>query len=205
MLGAEDFPQHLLDLMGLLGDPRTERGMWQQFKATPVATTFPQVFLLGSSGYSAQLAGYLGLPFGFAHHFDMGGTLQAADLYRENFQPSAVLDEPHLIVTANVLAADTEADADWQAGPGRITALGRRTGRFTPLPSPADAAAHPDIEQAKRLPTNRISGDAASTAQQLRDLGVRTGANELMVTAVAYDLEARVHSLELLAAQWPLA
>src|SRR3954447_14088919 len=106
-LGAEDFPRHLIDLMGLLGDPRTDQGLWQQFRATPVATSSPEIFLLGSSGYSAQLAGYLGLPFGFAHHFDMGGTLQAADLYRENFQPSPLLDEPYLVVTANVLAADT--------------------------------------------------------------------------------------------------
>ena len=201
-LNAEDFPQHLIDLMGLLGDPRTERGMWNQFRATPVATSTPQVFLLGSSGYSAQLAGHLGLGFGFAHHFDMGGTLQAAELYHESFQPSAVLDAPYMIVTANVLTADTAEEAHWHAGPGRLTALGRRTGRFTPLPSPAAAAAHPDIEQANRLPSNRIVGDIAAVVQQLDDLAVRTGASELMVTSVAYDLDARLHSLELLAANW---
>lgn len=199
---AEDFPQQLIDLMGLLGDPRTETGMWNQFRATPAATSSPEVFLLGSSGYSAQLAGHLGLPFAFAHHFDMGGTLHAAELYLETFKPSVILDAPYLIVTANVLAADTREEADWHSAPGRLTALGRRTGRFIRLPSPQDAAAHPDLDQANRLPSGRIVADAASAIHQLNDLAVRTGANELMVTSVAYDVSARVRSLELLAEHW---
>ena len=198
-LGAEDFPRDLLDVMGLLGDPRTETGLWQQFNATPAAATYPKVFLLGSSDFSAQLAARLGLPFAFAHHFDMGGTLQAADLYRRQFRPSHVLDAPHLIVTANVLIADTQEDADWHAAPGRLTALGRRTGRFIRLPSPRDAAAHPDLDQANRLPTSRVVGDPSTAIPAVRDLVDRTGANELMVTCVAYDLAARTRSLELLA------
>jgi len=201
-LGAEDFPRHLIDLMGLLGDTRTERGLWNQFRATPVATSSPQVFLLGSSGYSAQLAGYLGLPFGFAHHFDMGGTLQAAELYRQNFEPSPVLDEPYLVVTANVLAAETAEEAEWHAAPGRLTMLGRRTGKFMPLPSPEDAARHPDLAEATRLPSNRIVGDASTAATALADLAERTGASEMMVTSVTYDLDARLQSLEVLARQW---
>ena len=128
LLGEDDFPRDFLDLMGLLGDPRTTTGLWNQFQATPAATSSPHVFLLGSSGYSAQLAGHLGLPFAFAHHFDTGGTMQATELYHHTFQPSSVLDEPYMIVTANVLAADSKEDADWHAAPGRLTALGRRTG-----------------------------------------------------------------------------
>ena len=77
----------------------------------------PAVILLGSSGYSAQLAGILGLPFAFAHHFDTGGTLQALDLYRSAFEPSTVLDQPHAIVTANVLTAPTAEEAAWLAAP----------------------------------------------------------------------------------------
>lgn len=201
-LGAEDFPQELIDLMGLLGDPRADTGLWDKFRATPAATSAPDVFLLGSSGYSAQLAGYLGLPFGFAHHFDMGGTLQAARLYRESFRPSVILDEPHLVVTANVLTADTQEEADWHAGPSRLMMLTRRTGRFMPLPSPATAAAHPDMAEATRMPSTRIVGDPTTVIAQLDDLATATGANELMVTSVAYDLSARLRSLELLAEHW---
>jgi luciferase family oxidoreductase group 1 len=198
-LGADDFPRDFLDLMGLLGDVRTEHGLWEQFRATPAASSSPGIFLLGSSDYSAQLAGHLGLPFAFAHHFDMGGTLQAAELYRSVFRPSPALDAPYLIVTANVLAADTADEAAWHALPGRLTALGRRTGRFVPLPSPTDAAAHPDIDEARRMPSSRIVGDAATVVAGLRLLADRTGADELMVTSVAYDLSARVRSIELLA------
>ena len=203
LLGADTFPRDFLDLMGLLGDPRTEHGLWDQFRATPAATTAPGIFLLGSSDYSARFAAQLGLPFGFAHHFDMGGTLQVAELYRSLFQPSHVLAEPYLIVTANVLAADTKEEADWHSAPGRLTALGRRTGRFIRLPSPHDASVHPDLPEANRLPTSRVVGAIDTVVPELRELVARTGADELMVTSVAYDLTARVRSIELLAERWP--
>jgi luciferase family oxidoreductase group 1 len=196
-LGEEDFPRDLLDVMGLLGDRRRPVGLWDVVQATPAPVSSPTVFLLGSSDYSAQLAGALGLPFAFAHHFDMGGTLHATELYRQRFQPSSVLDEPYTVVTANVLAADTAEEAEWHALPGRLTMLARRTGRFTPLPSPEQAAAHPDIEIARRIPTNRIVGDAASVGAALHELVERSGADEVMVTSVAYDLGARLRSLEL--------
>ena len=87
-LSAEDFPQHLLDLLGLLGDERVGGGLAERFVATPAARTAPEVVLLGSSGFSAQLAGALGLPFNYAHHF--GTHAQAAvELYRDSFRPSA--------------------------------------------------------------------------------------------------------------------
>lgn len=203
LLGADTFPRDFLDLMGLLGDKRTQHGLWESFTATPAATTSPEIYLLGSSDYSARFAAQLGLGFGFAHHFDMGGTLHAAELYRSLFQPSDVLAEPHLIVTANVLVADTQADADWHSAPGRLTALGRRTGRFIRLPSPVDASQHPDLPEANRMPTSRVVGTPDTVMPELRNLVERTGADELMVTSVAYDLEARVRSLELLAEHWP--
>ena len=202
LLGADDFPRDLLDLMGLLGDPRGDDGLWQHFRATPAASSHPAVFLLGSSGYSAQLAAHLGLPFAFAHHFDMGGALQATELYHQGFRPSAVLERPHMIITANVLLADTDDDAEWHALPGRLTALGRRTGRFVALPSPRDASVHPDRAEAERLPTSRVVGTPANAVPALRALVERTGAAELMVTSVAYDLAARLRSLELLAQHW---
>ncbi len=204
LLGADDFPRDLIDVMGLLGDVRGDDGLWTQFSATPAPSSSPEVFLLGSSGYSAQLAGHLGLPFAFAHHFDMGGALQATELYHQSFRPSAVRADPYMIITANVLVADTQADADWHAAPGRLTALGRRTGRFIRLPSPTDAAAHPDLDEANRLPTSRVVGEPAAAVDALESLVRRTGAHELMVTSVAYDLSARIRSIELLAEHWTM-
>jgi luciferase family oxidoreductase group 1 len=204
LLGAEDFPRDLLDLMGMLGDVRGEGGMWERFSATPAAMTSPQILLLGSSGFSAELAGRLGLPFVFAHHFDQGGTLEALDLYRDAFRPSVALERPHVIVTANVLVARTDEEADWEAGPGRLMSYRIRSGRFAPLLSPDAAAAEPDMALARRAPTNRVVGAPAAAAAQLDALVSATAADELMVTTVAHDLAVRLRSLELLAAEWPL-
>jgi hypothetical protein len=80
--------------------------------------------------------------------------------------------------------------------------LGRRTGRFVPLPSPEAAAVHPDLPEATRLPSNRIVGAPATATAALADLARRTEADEVMVTAVTYELRSRVRSLELLAEHW---
>ena len=202
-LGAEDFPRHLIDLMGMLGDRRSASGVWDRLRPTPVSTSSPSIVLLGSSGYSAQLAGLLGLPFAFAHHFDMGGVFQAVTLYREAFEPSPILDEPHLIVTANALAADTDEEAQFQAGPGRIMMLARQTGRFLPITSPDVAAQDPNLELARTLPSTRVVGDPSFVIEQLVDLVHRTGADELMLSTVAFDVAARSRSLELIAGAWP--
>jgi luciferase family oxidoreductase group 1 len=204
-LGAEDFPLHLLDLMGLLGDVRTDQGLWSQFAATPVSTSRPWIGLLGSSGYSAELAGYLGLPFSYAHHFDMGTlamTVQAFELYRSAFRPSPVLDEPYAIVSANVLTAPTLEQADRFAAPGRLMMLARRTGRFEPLRAPDVALAHPLMDEARALPSNRIVGTPADAIERLDELASLTHAAEVMVSTITYDLAERVQSLELLAHAW---
>jgi len=212
LLGAEDFPRDVVDLMGLLGDVRGEGGLWERFAATPAATSTPQILLLGSSAFSAQLAGRLGLPFVFAHHFDQGGTLEALNLYRAGFQastplrgplgPSPALKTPYVIVTANVLVAETDEEADFQAGPGRIMAFRIRSGRFGPLLAPEVAASQPDMVMATNVPTNRINGSPATALRQLDRLRATTGADELMVTTVAFGLDTRLRSLELLAGAW---
>jgi luciferase family oxidoreductase group 1 len=200
--GVDDYPRDVLDLMGLLGDVRGEGGLWERFSATPVATSFPQIVLLGSSDYSAQLAGVFGLPYAFAHHFDTGGTLEAVELYRRSFRPSPVLADPYVIVTANVLVAPTDADAEWEAGPGRLLVYEIRTGRLAPLRSPDAAAAHPGLAAARAMPSRRILGSPATAIARLDDLVVATGADEIMVSTIAFSLQARLRSLELLATGW---
>lgn len=201
-LTHDEFPGYLIDLMGLLGDQRGEEGMWNRFSATPVAETSPSIVLLGSSGYSAQLAGYLGLPFAYAHHFDTGGTLQALSLYHENFNPSPILTEPYAIVTANVLAAETEEIAEWLAASGQLMTYAIRTGRRVPLMPPQEANEHPDLPLARTMRTNRIIGAPESVVEQLDALVEETAANELMIFTAVYGVERRVRSLELLAQAW---
>jgi luciferase family oxidoreductase group 1 len=198
----EDFPRHLLDLMGLLGDVRTEDGLFRQFRATPVATSSPAVWLLGSSGFSAQLAGILGLPFTFANHFDMGGTEQAAQIYLDHFEPSAVLDHPHLMVSATVVVGDTEDEAQYLAAPSRLRRFALRTGRRVELVGPDEALAHPDFPTAQAMPSNGHVGTAEQVIDGLRRLRDRTGAVELMLYPVAHALADRRRSLEAVAAHW---
>jgi luciferase family oxidoreductase group 1 len=199
---VERFPRDVVEVMGLLGDRRGEGGSWDRLRATPVATSSPVVALLGSSGYSAQLAGMLGVPFAYAHHFDTGATELASQLYLDRFEPSPVLDEPYLIVGVGALAAETDAEAERIGLPSRILRLGIRTNRRHPLVSPEAAIDHPDAEQARAMPTEQLIGSTERVVEGLRQLVHRTQANELMLTAATYDVADRQRSLTLIADAW---
>jgi luciferase family oxidoreductase group 1 len=201
---AEDFPRHLLDVMGLLGDVRTETGLWERFNATPVASSYPDVFLLGSSAFSPQLAGMLGIPFVFANHFDMGGTLEAVKIYRNHFEASPILSEPYSIVSAATVAAPTADEAMWLSGPSRLRKFGMRTGQMLPLVSPDEAAAHPQFEAASQMPSNSIIGTPDEVVVGLEELAQRTEANELMLYTATHGLDERIRSVELTAKAWGL-
>jgi luciferase family oxidoreductase group 1 len=201
-IDVDEFPHHVIDVMGLLGDVRTEDGLHTQVRATPSDSTAPMVGLLGSSGYSAQLAGMLGLPFGFAHHFGMGGTSEAADIYRQHFTPSAVLDEPLLIVTAVAVAAETEVEADHLLASHRLFKHGLRTGRLYGVLDADDARAHRDYAAAIAGGTNAIHGTGDDVAEGLEKLAVEMGASELMITIPVANVEARLDSMDLTAAAW---
>jgi luciferase family oxidoreductase group 1 len=201
-----EFPRYLQDLLGLLGDPRTSEGVWDRFAATPVARTAPSVLLLGSSDFSARLAARLGLPYAYAHHFGTGATLPALRLYRETFVPSGVLARPYVIVTINVLAADTDDEADRLADPHRVRVLEMLTGRSEQLLlGPAAAAAHPHVDKARRLPINLITGAPDTVAAGLASLAAETAADELMVITESAEVATRLRSFELLAGAWSRA
>lgn len=201
-IDVDEFPQHVIDVMGLLGDARAEDGMFSRVRATPNATTSPIIGLLGSSGYSAQLAGMLGLPFGFAHHFGMGGTSEAADIYRQHFTPSPVLDEPYLIVTATAVAAETADEADHLMSTHRIFKYGIRTGRSLGVLDADAATSHAEYAAAVAAGSNAIHGTGEDVAEGLDKLAVEMGATELMITVPVADVEKRLASLELTAAAW---
>jgi luciferase family oxidoreductase group 1 len=199
---VERFPRDLIDVMGMLGDRRGEGGMWTRFRATPAAGGTPLVALLGSSGYSAQLAGMLGLPFAYAHHFDTGATDVATRLYRDHFTPSPVLDAPYLIVGVGALAADTDDEAERLALPSRILRYGIRTNARTPLVHPDDAPSHPSAAAARAMPTDQLVGSTERVVEGLRHLQHRTKASELMITGATFDVTDRITSIEHIIAAW---
>jgi luciferase family oxidoreductase group 1 len=197
-LSAEDFPNELADLIGMLaGDPN-------RLRAVPTAAGLPQLWLLGSSDFSAHLAGQLGLPFSFAHHFSAGNTEPALAVYRSHFQPSQWLDAPYAMVAVNAACADTDDYAEYLAKPGWLSFLRLRTGSPIPLPTPQEAQRYEFSPAEQAFVESRKQGQALGSPDtvrgQLTDLLGRTGADELMITNQIYDLTDRLRSYELIAA-----
>jgi luciferase family oxidoreductase group 1 len=203
-LTVEKFPDHLKTLLGLLGDERVPA---DRLRATPAAESFPDVWILGSSTYGAQIAAALGLPFCFAYHFAMSSDVDGAlRLYREGFQPSARYPQPWVMVSASVLAASTTEEAQFLAGPSRIMALSLRTGHLGPIVSPETAAQRElsDLDRAvlESLPGTQYAGTADEVVAALDTLVDRTGADELMLAGAVHDPATRVDSLARIAKAW---
>ena len=202
-LSAEDFPQQLGELLAFFDGSWPEGHPYRAITAVPGLGYRPPVWLLGSSGYSAQVAGLLGMPFAFAHHFSSANTLPALALYRDSFRPSAELSEPYSMIAASVLVADTDEHARYLAGPGGLSFLRLRSGRPGPFPSNEEAAAYPYTPHERRFVDDRLDsqvlGGPQTVRRQIDELLAATGVNELMVTTMTYDSADRWHSFELLA------
>jgi len=198
-LSAEAFPRELMDLIELFtgGNPQA------RITATPGLGDMPAIWLLGSSGYSAELAGLLGLPFSFAHHFSSANTVPALALYRQSFRPSRWLQRPHAMVAVTAICADTDERAHWLSGPAALSFLQLRAGAPQPLASPQEAADYPYTESDKVFARQRLEGQAVGSPEtvgrQLASLLERTSADELMLTALVYGIEDRIRSYELIA------
>jgi luciferase family oxidoreductase group 1 len=203
-LSADDFPDQLMDLLGYFTGRWPEGHPFARITAVPGRGYQPAMWLLGSSGYSAQVAGVLGLPFAFAHHFSPANTLPALDLYRSHFRPSEMLGEPYAMVAAAVVCADTDERARWLAGPGALSFLRLRAGRPGPLPSPEEAAAYPYNELERAFVQDRqdtqLIGSPETVRRGLAELLKATAADELMITTMVFDPADRLRSFELIAA-----
>ncbi|GGX86748.1 LLM class flavin-dependent oxidoreductase [Streptomyces anandii] len=212
--GADDFPQQLAELVRFLDDDFPDGHPYRRVHAVPgpVQATSPggvqsphrpPVWLLGSSGFSARLAGMLGLPFAFAHHFSAQNTIPALDLYRESFRPSAVLDEPYALIGVAALAADEEREARRQVLAAALNMVRLRTGRPGLVPTPEEAEAYDFSPMEREFVTswnaNVVHGTPDEVRAGLDDLHKRTGADELMITSNAHSGEVRVRSYELIA------
>jgi luciferase family oxidoreductase group 1 len=172
-------------------------------RAMPSDVPLPPIYLLGSSDYSAQLAGQIGAAFSFAHHFANFDAAEAMRLYRENFKPSPSHDKPYAILATHVVCADTDEEAERLAVTVDLNIVRRAKGEFQPLASPEDAAsyAYTPVDRA-RIAQNRTRlsiGSPATVKARLVPLIESTKVDELMVTTMLFDHAARKHSYELLA------
>lgn len=201
--GADTFPDDVVELIGYLAESDRPPG---HPSAVPGRGYLPEVWLLGSSLFSAQLAGLLGLPFSFAYHFSPGYVDAALARYRDSFRPSVLLGEPHAMVAVSVLCAPTTEEATYLSGPSALSILQLRTGRLGPLPKPEEAAAYrfSDAERALVADTQatHLIGDPGLVGQGLVALQRRTAADELMLVTRAHAYEVRARSLALVAEEW---
>jgi luciferase family oxidoreductase group 1 len=210
------FPEHVENVLAMLhpaGVGLQLGGRSYELRATPGAASVPDVWLLGSSDYSAHLAARLGLPYVFAHHFSGRGTREALGIYRGEFQPGSVDVRPRTFLTVNVCVADTDEEAERLARPQELAMLALRTG--------AELRPQATVEEAEavRLPPEHeaivaamrerwVVGTPAAAWQRLQELAATHEVDEVMVHPVAGasatdDLErspGRERTLELLVA-----
>jgi luciferase family oxidoreductase group 1 len=198
-MGPDTFPDDVIELIRYLADSDDAP---DHPTAVPGRGYLPEVWLLGSSLFSAQLAGLLGLPFAFAYHFSPGPVDAAFDAYRSNFRPG-VFATPHTMVAAAVICAPTAEEARWLSGSSALSVLQLRTGRLGPMPSPEEAAAYRYSEAERALVEHTLAthviGDPPAVRRGLQALADRTGADELMISTRIHSPEARLRSLELVA------
>lgn len=196
---ADHFPQDVLELQAFLAPP--EEG--QTIRATPGAGTEVPLWILGSSTFGAQLAAHLGLPYGFASHFAPDMLNDALRIYRDTFRPSKQLAKPYAAIGVNIIAADSDAEAERLATTQKMSFANLfRGARGLSQPPIDDIEAYwSPIEkaQAMRMLSRSIVGSKETVRKGLEMLSFETGADEFTIVSDVYDHQARLRSFELIA------
>jgi luciferase family oxidoreductase group 1 len=187
------FPEYVDNILAMMepaGVGLSVAGRTHALRATPVARSVPDIWLLGSSDYSARLAAQKGLPYVFAHHFSGTGTAEALELYRSTFRPSPNLAEPRTFLTVNAVVAPTTEEAQRRALPNLLMMVALRTGQplgHQLLVEEAEKVELPEAHQrlVDAMRPRWVIGDPAGARAQLRDLAASYGVDEVMVHPVA--------------------
>ena len=220
--GDDDFLQRFQELILFENNAFPEGHPFRAIRAMPQDVALPPIWLLGSSGYSAQLAAMVGAGYSFAHHFADHDPVEAMLSYREQFKPRAALASeasgqrgdsivraaPYAILACAAVCADSDAEAERLASTIDLNFVRRRRGEYLPLESPEQAVAYP-YSPAERglIARNRARlfvGSKATVRERLEAMIAATKADEVMVTTMIYDHAARRHSYELLAEAFAL-
>jgi luciferase family oxidoreductase group 1 len=200
---SDDFLERFQELMLFEQRGFPENHPFRRVTPMPSDVALPPIYLLGSSGYSAQLAAHVGAGFSFAHHFSDFDPVGPMLGYREQFKPSPARAEPVAILALHVVCADSDAEAERLATSVDLNFARRRQGHFGPIPSPEEAAAHQYTSSDRAwIAQNRarlVVGDKYKVMAHLAPLIEATKADEVMITSMIYDHEARKHCYELMA------
>ena len=200
--GPNDFPESLMELKNYL----SKENRTSKVRAIPGEGLDIPIWLLGSSTYSAQLAAILGLPFAFASHFAPTYLHSALKLYRETFQPSDALKEPYALACVNVVAADTDKEANYLATSFYQLAMGIIHGSTKPLQPPVDNMDEiwSDYEKAAILQMMQYTfiGAPVTVKETLQKFLDETQVNEIMITSHIFNHAARLHCYEIVSNLW---
>lgn len=208
---AEEFPRQVMDLGAWVSGTPLEQGHpFEKIKAHPIGPTSPELWILGSSDYGAQLAAYFGLPYAFAYFFSDGrGAKQALDLYRQNYRPSERYPVPQATICVWALAADNEADARHLLRTREHWRVGFEQGLREPLISPEEAETHEyTIAQQATIESVRskaLVGTGEQVAEKLSALAQDFDLDELVIVTWTYDPAPRHRSYQLLSEAFSLA
>jgi luciferase family oxidoreductase group 1 len=206
----EQFPAQIMDLQAwLTGTPLADKHPFREIVAHPTGPTSPDIWVLGSSDYGAQLAAHFGVPYAFAYFFADGmGVEDALAIYRDNYKPSARHPEPQATICVFALAADTEAEARRQYRTRELHRLWFERNIRLPLVPPEEAATYDFTPQEQamieRRGRNAIVGSAAQVAEKLTALAGRLALDELVINTWTYDPAVRLRSYELIATAFGL-
>jgi luciferase family oxidoreductase group 1 len=202
---AEDFPRQVMDLRAwVCGEPLDQGHPFAAIKAHPQGPTCPEIWILGSSDYGAQLAAHFGLPYAFAYFFSEGrGTEKALALYRRNYRPSPRHPHPQATICVWALAADSDAEARRLLQTREFWRVGFEKGLRQPLVTPEFAASYPYTADERAvidaLRRKAIAGTGEAVAERLHELARQFELEELVVVTWTHDAAARRRSYELVA------
>ncbi len=208
MMDLNLFPNQVLDVLAYLEDRIPDEHPFAGVRAQsgPPPEGLPEVWLLGSSDYSARLAAQLGLPFAFADFFGYAGDQgpYIAELYRQQFKPSKYLSEPKVHVALNVFAADSDEEARFRGSSRRLQIALSRTGqRRQPLMPPEEAypiVSHPENAPiVDRFTGHMIDGGPETIRERILEAARRYGTNDVGIVTNVYSFQDRLRSYELVA------
>ncbi len=197
-LGHEDFVEHVQLLQAWLGPQGVRVGMGTTLTATPAASSYPEMWLLGSSDYSARLAAKLGIRYAYAGHFGSLDPAAVFALYRDGFEPSATLREPHAMLCTSALVGPSEAEAQYLAGPSTINWINIRRDTREALPSPEESARRLDAMGGVDFAGTKVVGTADQVRSRLDEMVADCQVQELMVLTTAFDVQTRIDTLAAL-------
>ena len=207
-MSGDDYPEQLAELLAFDDQDFPEDHPFREIKAVPFDVKMPPLWLLGSSGFSAQLAAQAGLGFAFAAHINGAGAVSALRRYREAFVPSARYPEPRSILTVSVAVGEDAAHAQELALVNDLFLLRLRTGQRGSRPTLEEARNY-QFTPAERAfiastPMSYLAGDAASVHRQIADLAEQAQADEVMITTFLPNPDDRKRAITCLAKEFGL-